>query len=119
MGLSNCDGAMAEKINLNAGKIGHPKVGFTHYNPKQDYEVKWHIHLYIVGYKAATVAREFVEKQNKQFHKKYPNKNFKHAFSQKKRRDDKFSLVYIEKQSTNMRFGGDIEEIMQYVEERD
>jgi len=35
--------------------------------------VRPHIHLYIVGHKAATVAREFVERQNKIYHKKYPD----------------------------------------------
>ena len=92
MGLSMCNGMMAQRINLNEGKVGRPKVGHIPQNPNQDCKTKWHIHLYIVGYKAAMVAREFVEKQNKFYHKKYPDKNFKHAFSQKKREDGKFSL---------------------------
>ncbi|MEL7658555.1 MAG: hypothetical protein AAGU75_21910, partial [Bacillota bacterium] len=118
MGLSNCDGTRAQKINMNEGIVGRPKVGFAQLNPKQDYRLKWHIHAYIVGHKAATVAREFVEIENKQYHKKHPNNNFKHAFSQKKRRDGTFSLEYVEEQSQNMRFAGDREEIMKYVEER-
>ena len=36
---------------------------------KQDCRVKLHIHLYIAGHKAATVARIFVEQQNKLYHK--------------------------------------------------
>ena len=115
MGLSECCGGMAQKINLNAGKVGRPKIEFINQNPKQDCRVKPHIHLYIVGHKAATVAREFVERQNKIYYKKYPNSKFKHAFSQEKR--STFRLEYLKNQCNKVWFGGDKEKIMKYVKE--
>ena len=48
---------------------------------------------------------------------KYPNNNFKNAFSQVKRQDGKFSLEYLENQCKKVWYGGDKEEIMKYVKE--
>jgi len=117
IGLSECCGLLAQKINLNEGKVGRPKIEFINQNPEQDCRVTPHIHLYIVGNKAAMVAREFVERQNKIYHKKYPDNKFKHAFSQEKRQDDKFSLEYLKNQCNKVWFGGNKDEIVKYVKE--
>lgn len=115
MGLSECDGRIANKVNLNKGKVGRPKVGFANmFRNQPNYHVKPHIHIYIYGFRAASVAREFVEIGNRQYRKKHPDKRFKHAFSQVRRKDGCVSFEYIEQQSCCMRYGGDKELLKEY-----
>lgn len=106
MGLSEHNDLYATKINHNKGKPGHPKVGFK---PKSEryknlYKEGVHLHIYIGGLYAATLVKEFVEKQSKNYHKKYPNRVEHYAVICSKSKDGHFPLGYVERQSTYLRY---------------
>ena len=119
MGLSEHDDKYAKKINLNQGKPGHPRVGHV---PKSEryknlYKEGVHLHIYIGGLYAATVATEFVDIQNKNYHKRYRDRVEHYAVICAKTKDGQFPLDYVLRQSTNWRFS-DKKAVREYADKR-
>jgi hypothetical protein len=58
MGLSEPDGKRANKVNINAGKRGRPKYRFFLKSKRYEdsYKTGLHMHIYIGGLYAVTVA---------------------------------------------------------------
>ena len=107
MGLSEHDADKAKKVNVNAGKRGRPKYKFVPKSKKykDSYKTSPHIHTYIGGLYAATVATKFADKQNELYHKKQHAKHVeKCAVMARRRKDGSFPLGYVERQSSKMRY---------------
>jgi len=120
MGLSTHNGKYAKKVNLNEGKCGHPKVGFV---PKSDrykesYEEGIHIHIFIGGLYAASLATEFTDLQNKLYQQKKHHNHVNHvAVLLIKVKHGFFPLKYVQRQSTNIRYSNK-KAVREYAEER-
>ena len=118
MGLSEHDGKRAKKVNVNAGKRGRPKYEFVPQSNKYEDSFKTgvHIHAYIGGLYAATVATKFADVQNELYHKKQHEQYVeKYAVMAIRRKDGSFPLGYVERQSSRMRYS-DKQMVLEYVE---
>lgn len=106
MGLSNHDGKYVEKINANEGVLRGNKVAFREKDGSQGRGVTgWHIHIYIYGYYAATVANEFAKRQNVLYHRQPHDKYVEHcAFMTATNNNEFIPYDYVERQSTYMRY---------------
>ena len=120
MGLSVHDAKYAKKISIKDGKRGRPKIGFV---PKAEhfinsYKDGVHIHIYIGGYYAATLATEFVRIQNKLYqNKKHKNHVHHSAILAVKNQWDTFPINYVERQSSRLRYS-DKKAVQHYAEKR-
>lgn len=109
MGLSTHDSHNARKIHRPTEKAGRRKVGFMRKRRWGKFEVTPHIHIYISGYYAATLAHEFCEIMIDRYYKSYRKKYAKsHPFSACKYGEDFIPCNYVERQSTNTRTIGDL-----------
>ena len=83
---------------MNAGKRGRPKDKFVPRSEKykDSYKTNPHIHMYIGGLYAATVATKFAEKQNQLYHRKQHEKHVeKCAVMARRRKDGTFRLIML------------------------
>ena len=118
MGLSEYNGKRTKKINVNAGKRGRPKYEFVPKSKRYEdsYKTGLHLHTFIGGLYAATVATKFTDVQNKVYHNK-PHERYveKSAVTARRRKNGLFPLEYIEKQCSNMRYSSK-EAVQEYAE---
>lgn len=118
MGLSEHDADKATKVNVNEGKRGRPKYKFVPQSNKREDSFKTgvHIHAYIGGSYAATVATKFADVQNEMYHKKKHERYVeKSAVMAIRRKDGSFPLGYVERQSSRMRYS-DKKAVREYAE---
>ena len=111
MGLSTHDSHNTLKIHEKTGRAGRRRVGFRRKNRWRKFEVTPHIHIYIAGYYAATVAHEFATIMTDRYYKSDRERFVKsHPFSSCKHGNNFIPYSYVERQSTNTRTIGNIDE---------
>lgn len=107
MGLSQNDGFMSKVVNDNEGKRGRPKKKFVRneksglYHTSIPHETHLHMHIYIGGNGASTVAKDLSIKRNKKAGKK--------IWVNRPREDGCIPYDYVKDQSFEFRTIGDYE----------